>query len=66
MPVRTDRCPNMNHGRMNVPVRFCPNCRKVVNASIPATRCSEEKHQRSRRDRNVYCADCGEQLTQGA
>ena len=65
MMNREGRCPNFNHGRPNAPVRFCSMCGEVVNNKIPAKVCSEEKHAKSRRERNTYCVDCGEQLIQG-
>jgi rRNA maturation protein Nop10 len=59
------RCSNRNHMRSNAPVRFCPTCGEVVNEKVPITRCTEEKHQKSRRETNEYCVDCGKQLIQG-
>ena len=64
MRTRNDRCPNFNHGRPNAPVRNCPMCGEVVNSKIPQKVCGEEKHAKSRRERNAYCVDCGEQLVQ--
>jgi len=60
--MQPNTCPNLNHRRSNAPVRCCPACGKVVNASILAKTCSEETHARKRLDRNKYCVDCGEQL----
>jgi len=57
-------CPNLNHRRTNVPVRVCPMCGEIVNESIPAVSCNEEKHALKRRERSNYCVDCGEQLIQ--
>jgi hypothetical protein len=59
-----ERCPNDNHGRAIVTVRFCPNCGEIVNGKIPARRCSEEEHAIRRRARGTYCADCGQGLVQ--
>ncbi len=64
MMAGEDRCLNYNHGRSNVPVRFCSMCGEVVNNDISAKVCSEETHARKRRERNKYCMDCGEQLIQ--
>ena len=50
-------CPNFNHRETNAPVRFCPNCGKVVNARIPAKRCREQSHAEARVDRSKYCVD---------
>jgi len=55
-------CPNVNHGRPNAPVAFCPECGEVVNPGIPPRSCSEEGHAKKRRERHPYCVDCGEQL----
>jgi rRNA maturation protein Nop10 len=60
-----ERCPNDNHGRAIVTVRFCPDCGEIVNGKIPARRCSEEEHAMRRRARYTYCVDCGERLIQG-
>jgi hypothetical protein len=59
-----ERCPNDNHGRAVVTIRFCPNCGVVVNERILARGCSPEKHARMRRVRNTYCVDCGQTLAQ--
>jgi len=58
------RCPNMNHGRRNPPVGFCPDCGEAVNREIPVQSCSEENHAKQRRARSYYCVHCGEQLIQ--
>ena len=56
-----DRCRNMNHSRMNVPIRFCPDCGEVVNKTINV-RCDEQKHNARRKNQNTYCCDCGTKL----
>ena len=65
MITRTNYCPNLNHRRSDAPVRFCPTCGELVNENIPIKKCPEEKHAKSRLERNKYCLDCGEQLIQG-
>ena len=55
-------CPNLNHGRSNAPVRYCPRCGEVVNAAVTTKRCSEMAHAQKRQNREAYCVDCGEQL----
>ncbi len=55
-------CNNLNHGRLNVPVRHCPSCGGVVNDAVPTTRCSERDHDDKRRQRDPYCIGCGVQL----
>ncbi len=62
MIKREGRCQNFNHRRANAPVRFCPMCGEAVNEEIPTMMCAEQKHAESRRNRNKYCANCGEQL----
>ncbi len=59
-----ERCLNSNHGHPNAPVRLCSMCGEVVNKNISAEVCNEEKHAKKRRNRNEYCADCGERLIQ--
>ena len=64
MILQRDKCPNFNHGRPNVPVRFCPQCGEVVNKDIPIQQCNKGKHVPTPGERNTYCVDCGEQLRQ--
>lgn len=52
-------CDNANHRRTNAPVRHCPTCGEVVNAHAPRHECSESQHAAIRRERSVYCTDCG-------
>ncbi|MEO8603514.1 MAG: hypothetical protein ABI629_13135 [bacterium] len=59
---QSNACDNMNHRRANAPVGHCPQCGTVVNAKIPAKQCSESHHAAARRDRGVFCVDCGTQL----
>lgn len=66
MMTQGSSCPNYNHRRPNVLVRFCTMCGEVVNKDIPAGKCNEEEHARKRLQRNKYCVDCGERLIQGA
>ncbi len=53
------RCPNDNHGRMVVTVRYCPSCGDVVNPNIVVRECLDGKHAGMRRSRHAYCMDCG-------
>jgi hypothetical protein len=64
--TRKNRCPNFNHGRLNVPVRFCLNCGEVVNKNQPVKTCSEMEHAAKKRQRKKYCVDCGTQLIAGS
>ena len=61
-----NRCPNLNHGRKDAPVRFCPSCGKVVNGNAPPKKCSEERHAEARRHGTKYCVDCGKELIRAA
>jgi len=63
--IQKNLCHNLNHGRINAPVRFCPLCGEVVNGKIATQLCNEEKHDKARRTRNKYCIDCSEQLISG-
>jgi hypothetical protein len=65
MLTRESYCPNFNHDRDNAPVRFCPECGEAVNENVPMRKCSKEEHAISRRERDTYCVNCGEQLIQG-
>ena len=60
--MHRERCPNFNHRKANPPVRHCPVCGEVVNKNIPAKECTQEKHTKKRRERSLYCIDCGLQL----
>lgn len=59
---RPNPCDNMNHRRANAPVGHCPQCGGVVNSHIQARMCSESHHAAARRNRNMFCVDCGTQL----
>lgn len=56
------RCANMNHGRLNAPVRHCPMCGETVNKAV-RTSCNDTRHAALRKDRNTFCCDCGKKLT---
>jgi rRNA maturation protein Nop10 len=62
MRRQENRCLNTNHRRTNAPVRFCTMCGEAVNINTPINNCTQDEHAKSRRDRNKYCANCGEQL----
>jgi len=65
--MRSKRCPNDNHGRMVVRIRFCPSCGEVLNKDIVASpKCPDDAHARMRRSRSTYCMDCGAGLQQGS
>ena len=57
--MQAKRCPNDNHGRMVVRIRFCPSCGEVLNRNIVSRTCPEDTHVKMRRSRNSYCMDCG-------
>jgi hypothetical protein len=56
------RCTNMNHGRTNAPVKYCPSCGDTVNQAAN-TRCDAAKHADQRKSRNAFCVDCGKSLS---
>ena len=60
--MRSERCPNFNHSRRNPPVRGCPMCGEVVNATIRPKHCGEAEHAKRRRNGDLFCTDCGERL----
>jgi len=51
----------MNHGRSNVPIRFCPDCGEEIN-NTRKERCDEVKHASRRKSRNIFCFDCGKKI----
>ena len=60
--MRAPSCRNLNHGRANVPVRFCPRCGEIVNGGIARKHCTQMAHAQKRQNREAFCVDCGEQL----
>jgi hypothetical protein len=54
-------CSNMNHGRINAPVRHCPICGEKINFSL-VSKCNNEKHISLRKNRLKFCSDCGVKL----
>ena len=58
------RCPNMNHGRLNAPVKYCPMCGDLVNRAASG-KCDSETHANLRRNRHLFCHDCGKKLSSG-
>ena len=55
-------CDNLNHRRADVRVRHCPTCGGVVNERVSTRQCSNTQHAEARRQRTVFCVDCGTQL----
>lgn len=51
----------MNHGRLNAPVKYCPTCGEQVNRAAIG-KCDQVLHASLRRNRHVYCHDCGKKL----
>ncbi len=60
--MRDERCPNLNHGRRDAPVRACPSCGGIVNDRIAAKHCSEATHGERRRNGDLFCVDCATRL----
>jgi len=58
-------CTNLNHRRSDAPVGHCPDCGAVVNARARVSRCAEDDHAISRRQRSTFCVHCGERLIGG-
>lgn len=61
MKARND-CRNMNHGKSNPPVNFCPNCGEHFKTNIVG-HCNDEKHRTRRKERHIFCHDCGKNLS---
>ena len=59
---RRNACDNLNHRRAQVPVRNCPMCGGVVNQLLVARQCTDAQHAVARRQRSVFCVDCGTRL----
>jgi hypothetical protein len=62
MTLKRNDCSNLNHGRRDPPVRFCPKCGEVVNVGRALQHCAADKHRRERLNHSRHCVDCGEQL----
>ena len=62
--MKRTSCPNLNHRKPNATVRCCAACGEVVNERVPTKRCSQEEHAARRRNRDMFCVHCGEQLRQ--
>lgn len=58
---QVNRCPNRNHGRSDAPVKFCPNCGDSVNRQAAGS-CDKTKHAYLRKQRHMFCTDCGRSL----
>jgi len=55
-------CPNMNHGRGSISIRYCPDCGELLNAAARSS-CNEELHAARRKNRNLFCHDCGKKIS---
>lgn len=55
-------CDNLNHRRDRVSIRHCAACGDVVNDRVGARRCTESEHATARRQRTIFCVDCGTRL----
>lgn len=56
------QCDNLHHLRPNAPIRHCPQCGTVVNASRPSARCDATVHATRRKQQSAFCIDCGTEL----
>lgn len=59
--MQETHCSNMNHGKKNPPVSYCPSCGKVVGTRTLHT-CDEKRHSIRRKEGDHYCVDCGKNL----
>jgi hypothetical protein len=62
MPREMGTCTNLNHRRPDAPVRHCPSCGAVVNATVKPLRCPLARHDARRKEGSAFCVDCGERL----
>ena len=60
------KCPNLNHTKANVVIRFCCSCGEVVNAKLHVRSCTEISHKMQIKERIKYCMDCGKPLFKGS
>jgi hypothetical protein len=56
------QCDNLNHLRPNAPIRHCPQCGGVVNATRARPTCDPAAHAARRKQQSNYCIDCGDEL----
>ncbi|HVK61990.1 MAG TPA: hypothetical protein VM432_10585 [Bdellovibrionales bacterium] len=61
MNIRPNPCKNLNHGRSNVSIGFCPECGERFD-SKKSLMCNTQKHMDYRKQRFVFCIDCGGKL----
>lgn len=54
-------CPNFNHSRTYISISFCPQCGDKFNTQFKSS-CNEDTHRLRRKDRHVFCIDCGKNL----
>jgi hypothetical protein len=54
-------CRNMNHGRSNTSINFCPECGGKFT-SQKSMACGAQKHMGYRKQRFNFCIDCGGSL----
>jgi endogenous inhibitor of DNA gyrase (YacG/DUF329 family) len=56
-----EHCPNLNHSRMNVPLRHCPTCGEIVNRAARG-KCDSIRHASILKERHSFCPECGKNL----
>lgn len=54
-------CKNLNHGRSNTTINFCPECGGKF-APQKSLMCGSDKHTGYRKQRFNFCIDCGGNL----
>lgn len=62
--VRFNDCKNLNHGKSNVVIGFCPQCGTRFNGRRGS--CDSAAHARYRKQRFSFCLDCGNSLALSA
>jgi len=54
-------CKNLNHGKTNPPVLFCPNCGEKFKQGT-GSHCGEAAHKDRRKAGSAFCFSCGKNL----
>ena len=56
-------CRNYNHGKQNPPVAFCPSCGDKFSSHVKAQKtCDAHTHAFDRKNRSLFCSNCGKDL----
>ncbi len=59
---KKEKCDNLNHRLNDVKIKYCVDCGHQFSA-LKSVSCNDIKHAQRRKDRNVFCRDCGKKLS---